>query len=141
MILNLDSVIAVKTTLSVVQDGLNTLRELSLNTNFKDVVERKIFFDYVIEIKKHYRTMEGILSNKKMPLARPNGMKVSIAKTIYPKQIEGWVVKIQKNMDELVKDPNISILKKQYVYLDILTKVLNGDAYFVGCQQPDLMAA
>ena len=78
--------------------------------------------------------MEGVLTNKKMPLVRPTGMRLYVTRTINPKQMEGWVLKIQDTVDNLIKNPNIKLkmIKQQYIYLDIMIKVLNGDAYFTG---------
>lgn len=142
MIIPNDSIPAFKDAHTSVQDSLTSLRELTLTTDFKNISERKVFFDYVISIKKQYRIMEGILLGKKMPLVRPPGMRLYVTRTINPKQMEGWILKIQDTMDDLIKSPNIKLkmIKQQYTFLDMVIKVLNGDAYFVGAMHNTNMA-
>jgi len=135
MSFTLDDAIIVNTTLKLVQDNLTIVRELALTTDYKDSAKRKIFFDYIIGVKRNYRKLEGILSGKQMPLVRPTGMRMELIRFIDPRQMEAWVDKIQKNMDKIVADPSIKFLKQQYTLLDMILKVLNGDAYFVGCMQ------
>jgi len=122
---------------SNIQDSLKILRNLSTEIDFKSSAQRKIFFDYVVSVKKKYRWMEGILSSKTMPLVRPPAMRLYISKNINPKQMEAWIDKIQITMDSIVQTPEVKLktIRQQYIYLDIVIKVLNGDAYFVGTQQ------
>jgi hypothetical protein len=60
--------------------------------------------------------------------------------------MEAWVAKLQTNMrkhlDEtkgkpLSNEERLEFIRKQYSFLDITVKALEGKVYFVGCSHPN----
>jgi hypothetical protein len=65
---------------------------------------------------------------------------------IHPNQMEGWVAKLQMNMRKFLEDDGknlsneekLEFIRKQYSFLDVTVKALEGKVYFVGCTHPEL---
>ena len=122
-------------TLEQIRIDVNNLRELSFKVNFKHLNGRQLFINKVNTIKNNYRKIEGILTNKTMPTTIPHGVKILVANTIIPSQMDAWINKIQKDMEKNLTHPNLTVIKQHHIFLDMIVKVINGDAYFVGCKQ------
>ena len=64
---------------------------------------------------------------------------ITATRHIHPQQMEAWIAKLQSNMLKFLDDENqsteqqLSFIRQQYALLDTVVKVLNNDAYFVGC--------
>ena len=116
-----------------IQKDLFTLKKSVLTMDFKIASNRKKVLDAITAIKNKYLELEGIVTNTVMPVFIVPLIKLSINKTIVPVQMEAWLSKLHKNIDALLNKIDIEIIKHQYILLDIVIKVLNGDAYFTGC--------
>jgi hypothetical protein len=61
---------------------------------------------------------------------------------IHPKQMGAFVDKLQSNMRGFIEVEDKSTIDKlefitqQYVFFEIVTKVLSGTVHFTGCSQP-----
>lgn len=122
--------------IAAIDNSLINLRFLSLNTNFKLATERKLFFDKIIYVKQQYKQVECLFVNHSVSPIKIPAMRMYISRIIHPQQMEGWITKIQQNTSIFLNNPSIEKLNEQYVLLDIIIKVLNGDAYFSGCSHP-----
>jgi hypothetical protein len=65
-----------------------------------------------------------------------------MASKINPKQMEGWVDKLETNIGKFIdagptdQEEKLSFIRDQYALLNITIQVLNGTAYFIGCPHP-----
>jgi hypothetical protein len=122
-----------------IENSLSNLRELSLNTNYNKPDQRKYFFDTIIDIKNQYKEIEALLIGVPVTKVDPPAIRAYISRNIHPNQMEGWVAKLQKNVSRFINNNSIKLndqwnfIKDQYVLLDVIIKIINGDAYFVGC--------
>jgi hypothetical protein len=116
-----------------INGSLVKLRDLALTTDYKVAAERKVFFDAVIDIKVKYQKIESLLSKDPVPKIVPPAIRMYISRVIHPNQMEGYVAKIQANVPKLLTELSVEKVRIQYILLDSIVKILNGDAYLVGC--------
>jgi hypothetical protein len=112
---------------------LGVLRELSLSTDLNIVVCRESFFNLTIAIYEKYQRIDLLLSGTSFSPKPVQEIKLTIARRINPNQMEGYLAKVQKNTLALMNNVTIEKVKEQYVPIEVVIKVLNGDAYFTGC--------
>lgn len=127
----------------VIINGINNrlihLRELSLSKSLNEADNRKVFFDYIIDLKDQYLLVKSIASNETFCKSNPPPMRMYISRQIHPNQMEGWVAKLQFNLIQFLNKPavelqdQLSFINDQSMLLDKVVQVLNGDAYFLGC--------
>lgn len=64
---------------------------------------------------------------------------ITATRHIHPQQMEAWIAKLQANMQKFLEDENkdteqqLKFISQQKALLDTVIKVLNNEAYFVGC--------
>lgn len=64
---------------------------------------------------------------------------ITANKQIHPKQMEAWIAKLQANMQKFLEDgtkdteKQLKFIRQQYELFDMIIKVLNNQAHFVGC--------
>jgi len=119
---------------------LNSLRSLSLTVNYKLAADRKIFFDCITNIKQLYKEVECLITQYRFVPVPPPTMRMYISRPIHPQQMEAWVTKLYNNVVLFLVDvagktneEHKEFIKTQNTLLDSIVKVLNGNAYFVGC--------
>jgi len=119
-------------------DKLNSIRFLSLEIDYKISAQRKRLFDDIIYIHHKYNDLEDLISAETIKRISQPAMRMYISRNIHPQQMEAWVNKLLINLNKLLSiDSDLStqksFIKDQYILLIMIIKVLNGDAYFVGC--------
>jgi len=125
-----------------IEINLIALQKMSCSINYLIPAERKTLFDEVLVIKQGYKNIECFLTNKTIQILVLPAMRMYISRIIHPKQMEAWIKKLYQNIQNFKNNFNtktdvekILFIQDQYRLLDTIIKVLNGDAYFVGCQQ------
>ena len=120
--------------------NINNLRAMAANTNYTVAAERKVLFDSVFVIKQSLKEIECIiLSINKITLSLP-AIRMYVKRIIHPQQMEAWITKLCESMDIFLTEietkddkDHLTFISTQFKLLDSVIKVLNGDAYLVGC--------
>ena len=91
-------------------------------------------------IKNRYAEAEEILSGKSVPRSNSSELNRYLSRPIHPRQMAGWVNKLKKNILTFVQGMHsneeiVIFVQQQQPLLEIVVKVLNGDAFFVGCEK------
>jgi hypothetical protein len=67
----------------------------------------------------------------------------SIRRRINPKQMEGYIAKLQLNMRKYLEqsylwtpEERLEFIRQQYILLRVVNKVLSGKMYLTGCFHP-----
>ncbi len=125
--------------LILIDGTLDRLRDLSLVTNFRDLDSRKRFLLQFLIIKNRYAEAEESLSGKSVQRSNSSELNRYLNRPIHHKQMAGWINKLKKNILTFRQGMHsneeiVLFIQQQKPLLEVVVKVLNGDAFFVGCE-------
>lgn len=119
-------------------DGLTLLRQLSLQKDFTKLEDRSEFANEVYKLRDYFLTIKYMIDYQLVVKEYPK-MKDGIVHRINNEQMENWLSKIHINVGSALlkttttEQDQLEFLTLNCMLLEYVVKVLNGDAYFVGC--------
>ncbi len=127
--------------LMIIIQNLESLQRLAGLFNFRKVEDRQSFIQAALNIRKQYQICESIIVGSDVVDYVIPEIEPIPPRFINPKQIQDWIDKLVNNISRYLSQPNndykkqYDFIKQQYPLIDIVIKVLNGRAYFVGIGQ------
>ena len=126
-------------------NSLFELKMLSTDITFMTATDRKKFFDMLIIVRQNYKNLECSIKNVKKEILRIPPLRMYIRRNIHPDQMTGWIDKLHINLSSFMEHIHdktvyqiVDFIDDQYILLNSVVKVLNGDARLIGCSHPYL---
>lgn len=126
---------------SCIEQTLQQLCQEAAQIDYKAMDQRQLFLARIVALKQQLGAVEEQLTQRPAELVEFPVLHLHLNHQIRPLHMEGWLRKVHTNIVKQQALPNLSTADQitfihiQYRLLDVIVKILNGDAYFSGFPQ------